>query len=405
MFKEGCIILAGAVIALPLASQGIADIAQWSVPAPKVYESPIDRYQAIETHLADLLEQRQALWQSRDGDSYMRQQRRSERLKRLLGASVDVLAANTAMQARQSLSDLDSSIRSRQTELAQLRAKAANTPTSPCDDSQRSLLQTVSCSVMPSGQAVVMADIERNERQLAELENERSRQLGALAQGLREIGIELTSSDLNGLLLLVSADRLIEAYAAYEGLMQVNAALIRAAEATQGDIEVLKRYYGFHVALVEVALHLHETFLDELEGQWIPRLSALRNEAIAARFDSERLLKSEKDEGLRRRLTANLSANALSIEAADLYGDHLRAQEREVAARWSELHRQHRIAVNTYRTVAIQGDILAVMRQTDDGFAELMRLELPPLRSFASDQLRTAVGQISEKLRLSAVSR
>lgn len=400
MVRGAYLILVGAAIALPLTPESFADGSWWPAPAA-TDTSPSGRYHSVEPRLADIIERREQAWKAMATQDYERLQTRSTRLNRLLDAAVGVLAEGEATRMRRQIRDLEADLRAQRSRLARLRTELATAPASACADPGGSLAREVKCALMPDARTSLEADIRAAEERVAELQAERTRFLADLAASLQALGVALPASDLEALLVLVSADHLIDAYAAYRSLAQVNAALVRAAEAADGDVEILERYYGFHVVLVEICLHLHETFLDDIEGKWLPRLAVLRGEAEAARRQAQHLLGQEGASDLRARLTANVAANDLSIRAADLYARHLRNQARAATDRWAGLYRRHQIALNTYRTIVLQGDVLAIMQQSSRGFAELVRLELPPLRDFESTALRDAVAQLSERLRLS----
>jgi hypothetical protein len=104
-------------------------------------------------------------------------------------------------------------------------------------------------------------------------------------------------------------------------------------------------------------------------------------------------------EGTSPVLRANLEAQALTLEAADRYADYLRDQRRQVAASGESLSRDLAVAENTYETVKVSGDLLALMRDSQQLLTTLFRLQVPPLRSFENLAMKREFRRLTRQLR------
>src|SRR5690606_27262620 len=269
---------------------------------------------------------------------------------------------------------------------------------SECADEGDGVVNRLLCEILPDPRASLERRIEQTEASISSARAEIAAASRTFSSSLREINIVLSSSEVEVLLSTVTADELIEMHVVYSAIRGVQHALARAAEAG-GDVEVIKRYYGFSAALLEVVLHMQECFLSDISDRWLPRLDELQRKAAETREQAVRLHHAEADPDLREQLQRNQSANALTIEAARLYRDYLADQSRQVVEQWKTVRARHKVALNSYRTFAIQSDVLAVLDQSAEAFRTLMEMPLPMLKGFdGSAEIKREIERLSEQL-------
>jgi len=64
-----------------------------------------------------------------------------------------------------------------------------------------------------------------------------------------------------------------------------------------------------------------------------------------------------------------------------------------------QIERQHRVAVNTWRTVDVSSDLVSMMRTTGKAFDALMKLEIPPIRPFESQEMELEFQKITDTIK------
>jgi hypothetical protein len=98
-------------------------------------------------------------------------------------------------------------------------------------------------------------------------------------------------------------------------------------------------------------------------------------------------------------LAANLQAQALTIKAARRYREYLRGQRTQVAASRERLDRDLAVARNTYETVKVSGELVALMKDSRHLLDTLFGLQVPPLRAFENREMKQEFERLTSSLR------
>ncbi|WP_029009749.1 hypothetical protein [Azospirillum halopraeferens] len=360
----------------------------------------VDRlWAAVDGTAAAILDRREGDWRG-PGSSYAPVGERSYTLNRLLDEAVDRLSQGSAADLRARIAGLRRDLAARESDVARLRAELAALPEDRCDAAgvdASFVARQVSC-LFATSRGDQIERIAQARRDIGHMTEEIDRLTGAFAASLTDVGIELTPEQVDGLLRLATAENIVAAHTVYENLRQVNAELQRVTIASDESLEVARRYYGVYAVLLEVALHMHERFLDTVRHEHLPRLAGIEADARRARAEAARLLAREGEGPLSAQLDANLSALDTTLEAAGLYRQTLEEQSAAVSAAWERVARQRDVAVNTWRTVRASADMLAMMSETGRAFETLMDLQLPPPRAFANQQLEREFERLTARL-------
>jgi hypothetical protein len=136
-----------------------------------------------------------------------------------------------------------------------------------------------------------------------------------------------------------------------------------------------------------------------VDQRYLPEIQAIRERAAELRRDTRRLMVEESSPVLQ----ANLEAQALTLDAAKRYADYLQDQRRQVAASAERLSRDLAVAENTYATVQVSGDLLALMRDSQRMMTTLFKLQLPRLRTFENLAMKREFARLTQQLRSAKV--
>lgn len=254
------------------------------------------------------------------------------------------------------------------------------------------LLESVVGLVRPMGDARVSG----LEAHIVEIDAEMSAIKEDLRVSLSEIGVEISQDQLDGLLVMATADSFIDMMAAYANLRAIDEVLKDATEASGESLTATRRYYGLHATLSEIAGWMQSTFIADIDWKFLPELDAIEAEARQLRKEAKALLARNPESAAA--LEANLSAQALTLKTAELYRRELGKQRAAMKAALDKTSRQSAIAINTWRTVKVSSDLVLAMRSGDDGFHALLALEVPDLRPFQGVEIRAEFERISGRL-------
>ncbi len=94
-------------------------------------------------------------------------------------------------------------------------------------------------------------------------------------------------------------------------------------------------------------------------------------------------------------MRSNLEAQQFTLQAADMYREYLEQQQQGLRDAREKLTGNLSVAENTYETVKISGDLLRVLRASD----ELFDLQVPELQPFENMELKREFEKLTTQLR------
>jgi len=320
---------------------------------------------------------------------------RRQRLERWLDQAAEILAASPALASRDRLRRLAEEERQLRRQMAEDRVARASAPPAPSNPLEH-LLALLS---LTATQAFYDARIASAEDRLKRIAEERVAARAAFTADLERIGVRLRPDQVDGLLSLASADDMVAIQSLFANLRGIVELLREQAEASGESLEVVRRLYGVHAVLLEVAIDAHRDLLRKIDNDWSVRLAEIERGTRELREEAQRILRTERDRGLLEVTRANIAAQDLTLRAVGLYRQRLTEQRAGVEASARRLEAQARVAVNTWATAERAADLAALMRFSDRAFEALSAFEVPNIRPFESRELQGEVERLTERLR------
>ena len=238
-------------------------------------------------------------------------------------------------------------------------------------------------------------EIAKREHILAEQQTELERIRRMTAAELRAMGLDIDAERLDFLLSTVVGDDVVDMTLAFEQVRRLTQQLEALTLESREDLATARRYYGMYTVLLEVMDHMHLVLLESIERDYLPRIAEIGRRARALRQETVKLQARAPDPVLR----ANLEAQQLTIDAADRYTDYLQRQRQQVAASRKRLSLDRAVAQNTYETVKMSGDLVALMQDSQRLLDSLFRLQVPPLRGFENLEMKREFQRLTSTLR------
>ncbi len=217
----------------------------------------------------------------------------------------------------------------------------------------------------------------------------------ATAAELRAMGLEIDAEGLEFLLSTVVGDDVVDMTLAFEQVRHLTGQLEELTAESGEDLPTARRYYGIYTILLEVLDHMHAGLIESIERNYLPRIAAIGERAQALRRETEHL-KARSPSPV---LDGNLEAQQLTIDAARRYADYLKRQRQQVAASRERLAHDLAVAQNTYETVKMSGDLVALMQDSRQMLDSLFRLQVPPLRAFENAAMKREFQRLTSTLR------
>ncbi len=238
-------------------------------------------------------------------------------------------------------------------------------------------------------------EIAEREGLLSEQGQEMARIRDAFAAELQAMGLEIDSARLEFLLSTVVGDEVVEMTVAFEQVRRLTGQLESLTAESREDLPTARRYYGMYTVLLKVLERMHANLIGSIDQRYLPQLQVIENRARALRRETRAL----QARGTSPVLQANLEAQQLTIDAAGRYGDYLKQQKSQVTASRERLSRDLAVAQNTYETVKVSGDLVALMKDSRRLLDTLFRLQVPRLRAFENLEMKREFERLTQTLR------
>ncbi len=218
------------------------------------------------------------------------------------------------------------------------------------------------------------------------------------AQELRGLGLKLTDAQIELLLSTVVGDNMVDLGVVFDNVKAVTAQLEQLVQASGEDLASARRYYGMYVVLLKALARMHTQIEEAISGRYIPQIDAIFARAQALSAETRELQRQSPEKGIL--LTGNLEAQALTIETAGLYRRYLEEQAQQIAQARAALDLDIAAAWNTYETVRVSGELVALVKSSQRLLAGLMDRQVPTLRPFENKAMRREFEKLTEQLRV-----
>jgi len=329
----------------------------------------LDEILALQDRQRELPE---SAWFGEDLDS------NASRINALLDEAAGILVGNNALRVQvRHLAQVMSDNRRAITDLKRRRMAA------PSDSLWRKTVQDIE------------DEIAERERVLTEQQKELERVRRMTATELRDMGLDIDAEGLEFLLSTVVGDDVLDMTLAFEQVRRLTEQLEALTSGGREDLPTARRYYGMYTVLLEILDHMNATMIDSIEQNYLPRIAAIGERARDLRQQT-RELQAHAPSAV---LQANLEAQQLTIDAAGSYADYLQRQRQQLLTSRQRLSLDLAVARNTYETVKMSGDLVALMEDSQLLLDSLFRLQVPPLRAFENAEMKREFQRLTSTLR------
>ncbi|MBK5963096.1 hypothetical protein CCR95_03065 [Thiocystis minor] len=303
-------------------------------------------------------------------------------IDKLLDQAVDILSVSPALRHRDRIQAVQTEIEKARAEIAEYRQKRVSAPSE----------STIGKTVADYDRLIEIRedDIERLSREADSVKRE-------FAQELRAMGLELGDEQVEFLLSTVVGDNLVDLGILFDNVKSITQQLERLVAESGEDLQSARRYYGLYVVLLRALQRMHLQIEEAIGEQYLPQIDGIVAQAQALSGETRRLLHVSPDK--QALLTSNLEAQQLTIEAAGVYRQYLDEQARQVRKARQELDRDIDAAWNTYETVRVSGELVGLVKSSQQLLESLMNRQIPTLRPFENLEMQREFQKLTQQLR------
>lgn len=333
------------------------------------------------TEISELETERQSLptsaWFGRD------QSDAQVSIDNLLDEAVGILGISETAHIRQQLAKKEQEIQQVRSKIAEYRQAKISAP-------PQSTWQTTAQGYDDK--------IQQLEREIAQHQIQMDQLKTQFVQSLEKIGVRLTQTQLDVLMASVVGDDIIQSSIVYANVQQISEQLMILTEESGEDVDISRRYYGMYTVLLKILLHMQTQFIQQVEQRYLPEIEAIISNVQTVGNNTQQLLTNATEAKRRQHLEANLAAQALTLKTAHLYHQHLQEQRAKMERARQKTRSDLAIAQNTFETVTLSGELVNLLRTSQDTFNLLLNIEVPELLVFDNTQMKQEFASLTQKL-------
>jgi hypothetical protein len=219
----------------------------------------------------------------------------------------------------------------------------------------------------------------------------------SFAQELRGIGLQLRDDQVEMLLATVVGDNLVDLGVVFDNVKAVTVQLEQLVQGSGEDLAAARRYYGMYVILLKALTRMHTQVEAAIAGRYVPQIDAIVTRTRDLSVQTRDLQRQSPEKTAL--LAANLDAQRLTLETAAVYRRNLEDQARQIAQARQALELDVAAAWNTYETVRVSGELVALVKSSQQLLQGLMDRQVPALRPFQNQEMRREFEKLTEQLR------
>jgi hypothetical protein len=299
----------------------------------------------------------------------------------LLDEAIDILALPGGTDYRARIRELEVSIRELQDQIAGYRQSQVSAPR-----------EAYWRNTVADYDEMIRASQER----IGQIQQRIEATKQEFVAGLRKLGLVISDEQLDFLLSTVIGDDLVAVSLAFDNVKSITEQLEQLLVDSGEDLPTARRYYGMYTVLLTALEHMHTGLLTTIE-RYLQQLDSVVEKTRTLMAESKSLKK--QDDRHQSTLNANIEAQELTLRTAKLYRSYLLEQADDINASRKQLAHDLAVARNTYETVKVSGELIAMVRSGQQLLELLFNRDVPTMFTFRNLEMKREFEKLTLQLR------
>jgi hypothetical protein len=220
-----------------------------------------------------------------------------------------------------------------------------------------------------------------------------------LKNDFKEIGVNLSSAQIDVLLTRVDGDDIIQISLVMETLKHITNQIMLLMKESKEELTQAKKYYGMHQVLLELVVYIQQKYIDKSNKVYIPKIDKMIMDSVQMIENTNRLKNNEEDARRRSIYHNNIEAQKLTNKAATRYKQDLISSRNNMIEAQKISKANLKLSKNTYETVLLSADLFDLISESQNMFEEVSKIQVPNLIPFENIQMEQKYKELTEKLR------
>lgn len=240
--------------------------------------------------------------------------------------------------------------------------------------------------------------IKQSQESIADHRKEIFRQKEQLLARLQEMGITLTSEQMDVLMVRVDSEDILQMAAIFDILKQVTRQLMTLTQESGENLQAARRYYGMHMVLLESVVYMQKKYIDQVERRYVVGIMGITDETTKLAEETQQNLRRAEQPQHRSVYEQNLKALNLTLKTARVYLQNLKLQRQKVEQALDRSMKDLNVAQNTYHTVRLSSQLMDLLQIGQQSFDAIMGLQIPEIVPFENLEMHKKYEEISLRL-------
>ena len=200
-------------------------------------------------------------------------------------------------------------------------------------------------------------------------------------------GLDLNKDQVEVLLSRVDAGDIIGMTTSFSVIAELTKQFSDATIASGENLQVAKKYYGMHVILLELQMHIQKNYINRLRNVYLVRANDIRVENKLLIDETSKLI--DDAEGTYLNIYKNnLESQKYTLKVLGLYEEILRKDLLKIETGLKRVNDNYLVSLNTFQTVTVAADLASLMAENSNLFNEVMSIQVPELIPFENLQMQ-----------------
>jgi hypothetical protein len=204
---------------------------------------------------------------------------------------------------------------------------------------------------------------------------------------LKLYGLDLNKDQVEVLLSRVDAGDIIGMTTSFSVIAELTKQFSDATIVSGENLQVAKKYYGMHVILLELQMHIQKNYINRLRNVYLVRANDIRVENKLLTDETSKLI--DDAEGTYLNIYKNnLQSQKYTLKVLGLYEEILRKDLIKIETGLKKVNDNYLVSLNTFQTVTVAADLASLMAENSNLFNEVMSIQVPELIPFENLQMQ-----------------
>ena len=220
-----------------------------------------------------------------------------------------------------------------------------------------------------------------------------------LKKNFSEIGVNLTSTQIDVLLTRVDGDDIIQLSLIMDVIKHITSQIMQLMQESNEELAQAKKYYGMHLISLELIGYIQQKYIEKVNKIYVPKINSIMDDAKKIMTKTESLKFSETNNRRRAIYEKNIEAQKLTYKVSKLYKSDLIKSQRSMSQAQKISKDNLILSKNIFATVLLSADLYELVSESQNMLEEVSKIQVPDIVPFENLQMQKKYKELTGLLR------